>query len=63
VGVGGVHCPSVLQEVEVCAQLNVVEVEPDHHDDGERGVESVVVVEVIVDERTEHVLVVVDIKC
>lgn len=61
--VGGVHCPSVFQEVEVCAQLDVVEVESDHHDNCERGVESVVVVEVIVDEWTEYVLVVVDIQC
>jgi len=50
VSVGVVSGPSVLQEVVHCVQIDVVEVEPDGHGDGKRGVQSVVVVVVVVDE-------------
>jgi len=50
VGVGGVGGPAVLQEVVLGVQVDVVDVEPDGHDDGKRGVQGVVVVEEIVDE-------------
>jgi len=50
VGVGGVGGPAVLQEVVHIVKRNVVEVKSDSHYDGERRVQSVVVVVVIVDE-------------
>ena len=42
--------------------LDIVEVESNRHDNGKRGVQSVVVVEVIVYERAEYILVVVGIE-
>lgn len=55
VGVAGVSGPSVLKEVVLGVQVDVVDVESDGHDDGKRGVQCVVVVEEIVDEGDDVV--------
>jgi len=55
VSVGWIGDPSVLQEVVLGVQLDVVEVESDHHGNGKRSIQGVVVVEVVVDEGLEVV--------